>query len=57
MIWGGRAYVRTVLDMGTLVATRYIPQITTLDARRLAVGKGKKVALTACMRKLLTMLN
>ena len=56
-IWGGRAQVRTVLDMGTLVATRDNPQITAFDERLLAAGKVKKVALTACMPKLLTILN
>lgn len=56
-IWGGRAYVRTVLSMGTLVATRDKPQIQAFYERLLAVGNGKKVALTACRHKLLTMLN
>jgi transposase len=56
-IWGGRAHVRTVLYMGTLVATRYNPRIKAFYERLLAAGKVKKVALTACMRKLLTMLN
>src|SRR5215471_5780601 len=57
MMWGGRAHVRTVLYMGTLVATRYNPQIKAFYERLLAAGKVKKVALTACMRKLLTILN
>jgi transposase len=57
MIWGGRAHVRTVLSMGTLVATRYNPQIKAFYERLLAAGKVKKVALTACMHKLLTILN
>src|SRR5712691_3431179 len=48
-MWGGRAHVRTVLDMGTLVATRYNPQINVFYERLLAAGQGKKVALTACM--------
>ena len=56
-IWGGRAPVRTVLYMGTLVATRYNPQIKAFYERLRAAGKVKKVALTACMRKLLTILN
>ena len=56
-IWGGRAPVRTVCYMGTLVATRVNPQIKAFYERLLAAGKVKKVALTACMRKLLTMLN
>src|SRR3989442_923362 len=57
MIWGGRAHVRTVLYMGTLVATRFNPQIKVFYERLLAAGKVKKVALTACMHKLLTILN
>jgi transposase len=57
MIWGGRAQVRTVLYMGTLVATRYNPRIKAFYDRLLAAGKVKKVALTACMRKFLTILN
>ena len=57
IIWGGRAPVRTVLYMGTLVATRFNPQIKAFYQRLLAAGKIKKVALTACMHKLLTMLN
>lgn len=57
IIWGGRAHVRTVLYMGTLVATRFNPQIKAFYQRLLAAGKLKKVALTACMHKLLTMLN
>ena len=56
-IWGGRAHVRTVLDMGTLVATRFNPRIKAFYERLLAAGKVKKVALTACMRKFLTILN
>ena len=49
--------MRTVLYMGTLVATRGNPQITVFYERLLAAGKVKKVALTACMHKLLTILN
>ena len=56
-MWGGRAHVRTVLYMGTLVATRFNPQIKVCYPRLLAAGKIKKVALTACMHKLLTILN
>ena len=56
-LWGGRAHVRPVCSMGTLVATRDNPQSNAFDARLLAAGKGKKVALTACMQKLLTLLN
>src|SRR5256886_19523 len=55
--WGGRAHVRTVLYMGTLVATRHNPRIKAFYARLLAAGKVTKVALTACMRKFLTILN
>ena len=56
-IWGGRAAVRAVLYMGALVATRHNPVIREFYGRLLAAGKTKKVALTACMRKLLTILN
>jgi transposase len=56
-IWGGRAQGRAVLYMGTLVATRHNPRIKDFYARLLAAGKAKKVALTACMHKLLTILN
>ncbi len=55
--WGGRANVRTALYMGTLVATRHNPVICEFYQRLLAAGKPPKVALVACMRKLLTMLN
>jgi len=57
IIWGGRAHVRTVLSMGTLVATRSNPRIKAFYQRLLAAGKVKKVALTACMHTLLTILN
>lgn len=56
-IWGGRARVRAVLYMGTLTATRYNPVIRTFYTRLLAAGKPKKLALTACMHKLLLVLN
>jgi len=56
-IRGGRARVRQVLYMATLVATRHNPVIRIFYHRLLAVGKPKKVALVACMRKLLTILN
>ncbi|MFQ5874217.1 MAG: IS110 family transposase [Dehalococcoidia bacterium] len=56
-VWGGRRRVRTVLYMATLVATRSNPIIRTFYQRLCAAGKPKKVALTACMRKLLTILN
>jgi len=56
-IWGGRAQVRQVLYMGALVAGRFNPVIRAFRERLLARGKLKKVALVACMRKLLTILN
>jgi transposase len=56
-VWGGRARVRGALYMAALVATRYNPVIRAFYARLCAAGKPKKVALTACMRKLLTILN
>ena len=56
-IWGGRARVRAVLYRGALVATRHNPVINAFDERLLAAGTEKHVALTACMRKRLTMLN
>jgi transposase len=55
--WGGRASVRTVLYMATLVATRCNPVIRACYTRLRAAGKATKVALVACMRKLLTILN
>jgi transposase len=57
IIWGGRAQVRAALYMGTLVAIRHNPVIRQFYARLLAAGKSKKVALTACMHKLLLILN
>ena len=56
-VQGGRASVRAVLYMGTLVATRRNAIIRTFYQRLLAVGKPKKLALIACMRKMLTILN
>ena len=56
-IWGGRAGVRATLYMATLVATRHNPVIAAFYQRLLAAGKAKKIALTACMRKLLVILN
>lgn len=55
--WGGRARVRTVLYMGTLVATRHNPTMKEFYERLLAKGKPKMVAVVACMRKLLTILD
>jgi len=54
---GGRGEVRSVLYMATLVATRRNPAIRTQYQHLLKRGKEKKVALTACMRKFLTILN
>ena len=54
---GGRGEVRSILYMSTLVATRYNPLIQTQYQQLLKRGKLKKVALTACMRKFLTILN
>jgi transposase len=56
-IWGGRAHVRATLYMSALVAVRYHPVLKTFDEHLRAAGKPAKVALTACMRKLLTLLN
>ena len=56
-IWGGRATVRTALYMAALSAKRHNPVIRRFYERLLATGKAKKVALTACMHKLLTILN
>jgi transposase len=57
LIWGGRAEVREVLYMATLSATRFNSVIRTFYQRLRQAGKPFKVALTACMRKLLTILN
>jgi len=56
-IWGGRAPLRATLYMATLVAVRHNPVLKACYERLLAAGKAKKVALVACMRKLLTILN
>ena len=56
-VWGGRAKVRASLYMGALTASRWNPVIRDFYQRLLAAGKPKKVALTACMRKLLVILN
>ena len=56
-VWGGRGSVRAVLYMGALVASRWNPVLRAFFQRLCAAGKPKKVALTACMRKLLTLLN
>lgn len=56
-IWGGRAELRATLYMATLSATRHNPVIAAMYHRLCEAGKTPKVALVACMRKLLTILN
>ena len=56
-IWGGRSRVRAVLYMAALVSSRHNPVIRDFYQKLLAAGKAKKVALVACMRKLLVILN
>jgi transposase len=56
-VWGGRAAVRTTLYMATLRATRCNAVIQAFSTRLVGAGKPKKVALVACMHKLLTILN
>ena len=56
-VWGGRAQIRAVLYMAALVAARCNPVIRACYQRLRAAGKTKKVGLTACMRKLLIVLN
>jgi transposase len=55
--WGGRASVRSALYMAALSASRHNPVIRAFYKRLLEAGKPKKVALTACMRKLIVILN
>jgi transposase len=57
MIRGGRPFIRRVLYMATIAATRFNPVIKSMYNRLLLAGKYKKVAIVACMRKLLTILN
>jgi len=57
VIWGGRAQVRSCLYMATLTAIRFNPPIKSFYERLISSGKAHKVAMTACMRKLLIMLN
>ena len=56
-VWGGRANVRAALYMAALVASQHNPILGRFYQRMLKAGKPKKVALTAVMRKLLTILN
>ena len=55
--WGGRSEVRTVMYMATLSAVKYNPVLKQFHRRLIAAGKPPKVALVACMRKLLVILN
>jgi transposase len=56
-IWGGRANVRAALYMATLSAMRYDPNIKAMRERLLKAGKPKKVAIVACMHKMLSIIN
>lgn len=56
-VWGGRAELRAVLYMAALTGIRHNPMLSSFYQRLCAGGKPKKVALTACMRKLITVLN
>lgn len=56
-IWGGRAVVRTALYLAVLSAMRFNPVIKAFYERLVHAGKPKKAAMTACMHKLLTILN
>lgn len=56
-VWGGRAELRSVLHMAALVGVRHNPVLKEFYERLCDAGKPKQVALTACMRKLLTILN
>lgn len=56
-VWGGRAPVRSALYMATMVATRFNPVISSFYHRLCTAGKAKKLAITACMRKLITIIN
>jgi transposase len=55
--WGGRPQVRSALYMAALAATHFNPVISQFYKRLCSEGKAKKVALVACMRKLIIMLN
>lgn len=56
-VWGGRSQVRSVLYMNAVVAARHNPVIRIFYQRLTAAGKPHKVAITACMHKMLTLLN
>lgn len=57
MIKGGRSHLRRMLYMAAVVATRFNPVIRAFYQRLLAAGKPKKLALTACVRKLVLIIN
>jgi transposase len=57
VIWGGRSNVRSVLYMSAIVAVRRNPPLRTFYQRLCSAGKTPKVALTACIRKLVVILN
>jgi transposase len=57
MIWGGRSSVRASLYMAAICAARFNPAIKQFYQRLVRAGKPKKVAIVACMRKLLTVIN
>ncbi|OWS75204.1 hypothetical protein CBW22_13085 [Pantoea sp. VS1] len=57
VIWGGRSGLRATLYMAMLSAIRYKPQIKDFYTSLIARGKVKKVAITACIRKFITILN
>ena len=57
IVWGGRKQIRSILYMGVLAAVRFNKVIRTFYQKLVGKGKPKKVALTACMRKVLTILN
>jgi len=57
MAWGGRSYIRSLLYMAALVGTQYNPIPRSFYQRLIQAGKAKKLALTACMRKLLIIIN
>ena len=56
-VWGGRADIRATLYMATLSAIRFNPVIKNFYNRLIQKGKIKKIAIVACMRKLITILN
>jgi transposase len=57
VIWGGRTSVRTCLYMAAVSASRHNPPLKAFYQRLLAAGKAKKLAVIACLRKLLVILN